>query len=223
MFFSSDEFIFHKKKNIQRIKIPVVLLYKNNMFVFLFLTFNTLSLRASHRLKTSLHEYKMKKQEVFPSGLSKASSPRSPVWYQVSVCMRRCVYVPILLYMAACDCTNPAVRCVFLFFLNKGFALRDVVITLCLCVLMSHPASGLRENIEVRISKANDLLGSFKLLLLQLEADDVFANKTSATEETACGVTLPLSPKKNLLFSFSFLSVSLCVYAPYSFMCLYMK
>lgn len=100
----------------------------------------------------------------------------------------------------------------FFFFLNKGFALRDVVITLCLCVLISHPASGLRENIEVRISKANDLLGSFKLLLLQLEADDVFANKTSATEETACGVTLPLSQKKKSAFLLLFsVCVPLCV------------
>lgn len=49
----------------------------------------------SHRLKTLLQEYKMKKQEVFPSGLSKASSPRSPVWYQVSVCVCGCVYIPV--------------------------------------------------------------------------------------------------------------------------------
>lgn len=37
-----------------------------------------------------------------------------------------------------------------------------------------------------------DLLGSFKLQLLLLEADDVFANKTLATEETARGAMLPL-------------------------------
>lgn len=58
-----------------------------------------------------------------------------------------------------------------------------------------------------------DLLGSFKLLLLQLEADDVFTNKPLRKLPLVC---CPC----HTFFSFSFLSVSICVYALYSFLCL---
>lgn len=54
-----------------------------------------LSLWALRRLKTLLRGYKMKKREVFPSGPSKASSPRSPAWFQVSAVVRGRAYVPV--------------------------------------------------------------------------------------------------------------------------------
>lgn len=67
----------------------------------------------------------MKKQEVSPSGLSKASSPRSPVWSQVSVCVY-CTWLHAL-----------ALQFVVRFFLKYGLVSLDATIILCLCVLMS--------------------------------------------------------------------------------------
>lgn len=64
-------------------------------FLFLFVLLTHSFSGLPHRLKTSSHGYKMRKQAVLPSGLSKASSPRSPVWYQVSIGVRRCVYMPV--------------------------------------------------------------------------------------------------------------------------------
>lgn len=71
---------------------------KQGKIIFL-LTANTLSVWALRRSRTSLHGYKTKRREAFPSGRSKASSPRSPAWSQVSavlarhVCGRVCVTV----------------------------------------------------------------------------------------------------------------------------------
>lgn len=65
-----------------------------------------------------------------------------------------------------------------------------------------------------------DLLGSFKLLLLQLEAYDVFADKTLATEETACGARLPLSNRRKATFLLFFSVCNLlCVYTQCTLPC----
>lgn len=102
----------------------------------------THSLWASHRLKTLLQEYKMKKQEVFPSGLSKASSPRSPVWYQVSVCVCGCVYIPLhrtWLRVIAHILQSVVCFCFFACLMWRG----DY--SLFVWFLMSHPATGLAK------------------------------------------------------------------------------
>lgn len=149
----------------------------------------------------------MKKQEVSPSGLSKASSPRSPVWSQVSVCLFvYCTWLHAL-----------ALQFVVRFFLKYGLVSLGATIILCLCVLMSHQARG-----QVRISKANMTF---------------WAHLNCCYYSWRHMMSLPIRPQplrklpvvwhchsgKNVLFILSFPPPSLCVHALYTFMCLHMK
>lgn len=104
-----DLFPFQKKSCILFIVLQHLKKTKTRQIIFL-LTSNTLSLWALRRSRTSLHGYKTKRREVFPSGLSKASSPRSPVWSQVSALMRGRALPPFTRHVCGrvCVTVHPA-------------------------------------------------------------------------------------------------------------------
>lgn len=153
----------------------------------------------------------MRRQAVSPSGLSKASSPRSPVWYRVSVCVCRCVFLPVHCTGCDCACTYPVCSVCVSPLIRPYLPWWD---DNCLCVLLSHSASG-----RVRISKPNITfcsylncdyyswrrMMSFPIRLWPLRKQPV----------------VWCSPTKTAFLLLSYVCVSLCVHALYSFLFVY--